>query len=186
VLLLVDQQEGLFSQIHEQEYMRASMLALARSARLLGIPAVMTTALAGGPNGPQLTALTETFAGEEVIDRTVINAWQDNRVHEAVARTGRHQVIIAGTGFEVCAQLPALACVADGYDAFVALDACGLFAPVPSVAAISRLTQAGVALADARVIVLEAMADNAHPKASEIYATLGAGLVPIGPAPARS
>jgi nicotinamidase-related amidase len=186
VLLLVDQQEGLFSQIHEPEHTRASLLALARSARLLGIPAVMTTALAGGPNGPQLTALTETFAGEEIIDRTVINAWQDNRVHEAVARTGRHQVIIAGTGFEVCAQLPALACVADGYDAFVALDACGLFGPAPSVAAISRLTQAGVALADARVIVLEAMADNAHPKASEIYATLGAGLVPTGPAPARS
>src|SRR5215470_14897870 len=135
VLLLVDQQEGLFSQIREPEHTRASLLALARSARLLGIPAVMTTALAGGPNGPQL---------------------------------------------------PALACVADGYDAFVALDACGLFGPAPSVAAISRLTQAGVALADARVIVLEAMADNAHPKASGIYATLGAGLVPTGPAPARS
>jgi hypothetical protein len=28
-----------------------------------------------------------------------------------------------------------------------------------------------------RVIILEAMADNAHPKASEIYATLPAGLV---------
>lgn len=30
---------------------------------------------------------------------------------------------------------------------------------------------------NARVIVLEAMADNAHPKAKEIYATLPAGLV---------
>src|SRR5262245_17043121 len=35
VLLLVDQQEGLFSQIHEPGYTRASLLALARSARLL-------------------------------------------------------------------------------------------------------------------------------------------------------
>jgi len=58
-------------------------------------------------------------------------------------------VIIAGTGFEVCAQLPALACAAEGYDAYIAGDACGLFAPAPSVAAISRLTQAGVALVDA-------------------------------------
>jgi hypothetical protein len=92
-------------------------------------------------------------------------------------------VIIAGTGFEVCAQLPALTCAAEGYDAYVAVDACGLFAPVPSVAAISRLTQAGVALVDARVIVLEAMAGNAHPQASEIYATLGAGLVPTDAVP---
>jgi nicotinamidase-related amidase len=183
VLLVVDQQEGLFSQIHEPGHTRASLLALARSARLLGIPAVMTTALAAGPNGPQLAELTETIAGQDIIDRTLINAWHDGRVHEAVTRTGRTKVIIAGTGFEVCAQLPALACAADGYDAYVAVDACGLFAPAPSVAAISRLTQAGVALVDARVVVLEAMADNANPKASDIYATLGAGLMPLDAAP---
>jgi len=183
VVLFVDQQEGLFSRIHEPEQTRRNVLALARSARLLGIPAVMTTALAAGPNGPQLPELTETFAGQEIIDRTLINAWHDSRVHEAVTRTRRNKVIIAGTGFEVCAQLPALVCAAEGYDAYVAVDACGLFAPAPSVAAISRLTQAGVALADARVVILEAMADNAHPQASEIYATLSLGLVPTEGAP---
>jgi nicotinamidase-related amidase len=177
VLLLVDQQEGLFSRVHQPQQTRANLLALARSARLLGIPAALTTALAAGPNGPQLKELTETFAGQETIDRTLINAWHDNRVHDAVTRTGRRKVIIAGTGLDVCAQLPALACTAEGYDAYIALDACGRFEPVPSVATISRLTQAGVALANTRVIVLEAMADNAHPKASEIYATLPAGLV---------
>ena len=36
VLLFVDQQEGLFSQIHEPAQTRASLFALARSARLLG------------------------------------------------------------------------------------------------------------------------------------------------------
>jgi hypothetical protein len=61
---------------------------LARSALLLGIPAVMTTALAAGPNGPQLPELTETFAGREVIDRTLINAWHDSRVREAVTAPG--------------------------------------------------------------------------------------------------
>jgi nicotinamidase-related amidase len=178
VLLFVDQQEGLFSRIHEPGRTRANLLALARSARLLGIPAVMTTALAAGPNGPQLTELTDTFAGQEIIDRTLINAWHDSRVREAVTRTGRNKVIISGTGLDVCAQLPALASAAEGYGAYVVIDACGRFAAAPSVATISRLTQAGVALADTRVIVLEAMADNAHPKASEIYATLPAGLMP--------
>ena len=79
VLLFVDQQEGLFSRIHEPGRTRANLLALARSARLLGIPAVMTTALAAGPNGPQLTELTDTFAGQEIIDRTLINAWHHSR-----------------------------------------------------------------------------------------------------------
>jgi nicotinamidase-related amidase len=180
VLLLVDQQEGLFSRIHAPEQTRASLVALARCARLLGIPAVMTTALAAGPNGPQLRELTETFAGQEIIDRTLVNAWHDGRVRDAVTRTGRRKVIIAGTGLDVCAQLPALAAAAaDGYHAYVAVDACGRFEPQPSVATVSRLTQASVALATTRVIVLEAMADNAHPKANDIYATLPVGLVVI-------
>jgi len=132
VLLLMDQQEGLFSRVHQPQQTRANLLALARSARLLGIPAVLTTALAAGPNGPQLGELTETFAGQKIIDRTLINAWHHSRVREAVIRTGRRKVLIAGTGLDVCAQLPALACAAEGYD-----------------------------------------------KASEIYATLPAGLVPV-------
>ena len=177
VLLLVDQQEGLFSKVHEAEQTRCNLLALARSARLLGVPAVLTTALAAGPNGPQLAELTQTFAGQDIIDRTLINAWQDSRVHDAIIGTGRRKVIIAGTGLDVCAQLPALASAAEGYDPYVAIDACGRFEPAPSVTKISRLTQAGVALASTRVIVLEMLADNAHPQAQEIYATLPAGLV---------
>jgi hypothetical protein len=77
VLLLVDQQECLLSRVHEPEQTLRNLLALARCAQLLGIPAVMTTALAAGPNGHQLT---ETFPDREVIDRTLINAWQDSRV----------------------------------------------------------------------------------------------------------
>jgi nicotinamidase-related amidase len=130
VLLLVDQQEGLFSKVHGAEQTRCNLLALARSARLLGVPAVLTTALAAGPNGPQLKELTQTFAGQNIIDRTLINAWHDSRVHDAIIHTGRRKVIIAGTGLDVCAQLPALASAAEGYDPYVAIDACGRFEPV--------------------------------------------------------
>jgi nicotinamidase-related amidase len=177
VLLLVDQQEGLFTRIYEPEQTRRQLLGLARSTRLLSVPAVLTTALATGPNGPMLHELTTIFDGAEVIDRTIINAWRDPRVHEAIMRTGRKKVIIAGTGFDICAQLPALSSVAEGYDTYVVVDACGRFDPSPSVATITRLAQAGVALVNTRTIVLEMMADNAHPKAKEIYSALPPGLV---------
>src|SRR5512132_1335282 len=186
VLLLVDQQEGLFARVHQPEQTRSNLAALARCARLLGIPAVMATALAAGPNGPQLPELTETFAGQEVIDRTLINAWHDRRVRDAVVASGRRKLLIAGTGLDVCAQLSALASAADGYQPYVVIDACGRFEPQPSVATVSRLTQAGVALVNTRVVVLEAMADNAHPKAKEVYAILPAGLVLLEDSQSRS
>jgi hypothetical protein len=56
----------------------------------------VTTKMADGFNGPIVQALSEAFEGQEVIDRTVIYAWQDPRVHEAVVATSREKVIIAG------------------------------------------------------------------------------------------
>jgi hypothetical protein len=61
----------------------------------------------------------------------------------------------------------------------VVAGACGRLEPRPPVAMVSRLTQAGVAPVNTRVVVLEAMAGNAHSQAKEIYATLPAGLVTL-------
>ncbi len=171
VLLLVDQQEGWFSRIVEPEQTRHHLLGLTRGAKLLGVPTVLTTNLAAGFNGPQVQALIDLFDEGDVFDRTVINAWQDPRVHEAIRRTGRQKVIIAGTGFELCATLSALSSVAEGYDTYVVFDASGRFEPLP-VTAITRLSQAGVILVNAGPFILEMMADNTHPKAGEIYAAL--------------
>jgi nicotinamidase-related amidase len=171
VVLIVDQQEGWFTRIYEPEQAQRHLLALARAAKLLGVPTVLTTNMAASFNGPQVQALSEVFAGQKVIDRTIINAWQDPRVHEAVVATSRKKVIIAGTGFELCATLPALSSVAEGYDAYVIYDACGRFEPVP-VTAITRLAQAGVILVNTGPLILEMMADNTHPRAREIYAAL--------------
>jgi hypothetical protein len=73
--------------------------------------------------------------------------------------------------------------VAEGYGTYVVIDASGRFDPSPSVATITRLAQAGVALVNARTIILEMMADNAHPRANEIYAALPAGLVAMDHTP---
>jgi hypothetical protein len=38
VLLLIDQQDGLLSRVYEPEQTRQNLIALARSAQLLGVP----------------------------------------------------------------------------------------------------------------------------------------------------
>ena len=171
VLLLVDQQDGWFGRIQEPEQTQHHLFSLARGAQLLGAPTVLTIKIAADFNGPQVHALTTIFNEVVMFDRTVIKAWQDPRVHEAIRRSGRQKVIIAGTGFERCATLPALSSVADSYDTYVVFDASGRIAPLP-VTAITRLTQAGIKLVNAGPRIVEMMAVNIHPKASEIYAAL--------------
>jgi len=51
----------------------------------------------------------------EIIDRSSVNAFDDERVARAVAATGRKKLIFAGISLEVCAAFPAMTAVARGW-----------------------------------------------------------------------
>jgi hypothetical protein len=83
--------------------------------------------------GPTLPELTEALPGVENIERSVVNAWDEPRVHDAVARTGRQKLLIGGITTHVCLAFPAMSAVADGYDVFALLDASGTWPPALSI-----------------------------------------------------
>jgi nicotinamidase-related amidase len=174
VLLFVDQQTGLFTGVRDMSplILTHNVLGLARSAKLLDVPTIITANQPGGVFGPVLPELTELFPDQDVIDRSVVNAWEDPRVREEIERTGRQKLIVAGLALGVCATLPAVSAVAAGYTAYVAVNASGSFDQLP-LTEMLRLLQSGVMVADAGALVIEMMADNAHPKAPEIYGALG-------------
>jgi nicotinamidase-related amidase len=174
VLLLVDQQAGWYTGLREPSplVMKHNVLGLARSAKALGIPTVLTSSGAKGPFGPVIHELTEIFPDEQIIDRSLMDAWQDERVRSAVGRTGRRKVIIAGLALGVCGTLPALSAMAAGYAAYVVIDASGDLDAFPFTE-ITRLSQAGAIAINSGPLVMELLADNADPRAGEVYAALG-------------
>jgi Isochorismatase family len=103
--------------------MKHNVLGLARSANLLDVPTILTTVGSEGMFGPLIHELVELFPDQEVIDRSLMDAWEDERVREAVANTGRREVIIAGLAMGVCATLPAISAIRDGYAAYIVVDA---------------------------------------------------------------
>jgi nicotinamidase-related amidase len=174
-LLLVDHQIGLFTGVRDMgvDELKRNVTALARSATRLGVPVVATTTSADGMWGPLVPELSAVLPeGLEVIDRSTVNAWHDDRVRGAVEAHGRERLIVAGTSLEVCAALPAIAATADGYTAYVAVDASGTFSATKRETGLLRLQQAGVILSDHASLVVEMLADNAHPIAPHVYADL--------------
>lgn len=174
VLLLIDQQVGWYAGLREPSplAMKHNVLGLARSAKALGVPTVLTSAGSAGMFGRVIPELTELFPDQEVIDRSLMDAWEDDRVRSAVAETGRRKVIIAGLAMGVCGTLPALSAVRDGYAAYVVVDASGDVDGVPLTETI-RLAQAGVIVINSGPLAMELLGDNAHPKAPEVYGALG-------------
>ena len=126
VLLLIDHQSGLVAGIRDlaPDEVRHNVVAFARAARILRVPVVLTST-APMMWGPTLPELTEALPEVENIERSVVNAWDEPRVREAVRRTGRQKLLIGGITTHVCLAFPAMAAVADGYDVYALLDASG-------------------------------------------------------------
>lgn len=173
-LVLVDHQVGLMTGIRDYSVaeLKHNVVGLAKAAKALGLPIVTTTTSADTLWGPAFPELQEALPGQTFIDRTTVNAWDDPRVAEAIVATGREKLIFAGVSLEVCAAFPAMRAVREGYEAYVAVDACGTFDATKRETGILRLAQAGVVVADGASLMVEILADNARPEAADVYGAL--------------
>src|SRR2546428_617353 len=137
VLVLVDHQSGLVAGLRDlaPDEVRHNVVAFARAARILRVPVVLTSTapLMWGPTLPELTA---ALPGVDNIERSVVNAWDEPRVREAVRRTGRQKLLIGGITTHVCLAFPAMSAVADGHDVYDLLDASGTWGELLQRAAV--------------------------------------------------
>src|SRR5438552_14333527 len=128
-LVLVDHQVGLMTGVRDYSTgeLKHNVVALAKAAKALKLPIVVTTTARDSMWGPTFPELVEALPGIQIIDRSTVNAWDDPKVAAAIEATGRKKLIIAGISLEVCAAFPAITAIGKGYDAYVAVDASGTF-----------------------------------------------------------
>ncbi len=145
VLVLIDHQPYQLANVnsHEPQMVINNTAGLAKAAKAFGVPTILTTVIAerGGNLFPQIT---DVFPGQEIIDRTLINTWQDPKVVDVVKATGRKQLIIAGLWTEVCVAMPAIQAAGEGWDVTVITDASGAVSVEAHQVAIQRMIAAGV------------------------------------------
>src|SRR5690349_12887173 len=128
-LVLVDHQVGLMTGVRDYSTgeLKHNVVALARAARVLKLPIVVTTTARDSMWGPTFPELVEAVRGIQILDRSSVNIFDDARVAHAIEATARKKLVFAGLSLEVCAAFPAMTAVGKGLDAYVAVDACGTF-----------------------------------------------------------
>jgi len=173
-VLLVDHQVGLFSGVVDFDVLtlKHNVVALARAAKVLGVPTIVTATAPEGVWGPTIPELLTARPDLDVLDRTTINPWDDPRFVQAVTTLGRHKLIVAGISTEVCLGLTAIRAVGLGYDAYAAVDASGTFSWTKHETGLLRMAQAGVIVTDYATTMVEILKDNASSLANELYAAL--------------
>ena len=144
VLVLIDHQPYQLANLNSHDPQTAvnNATGLAKVAKAFGVPTILTSVLAarGGLIFPQITGV---FPDQEVIDRTLINTWQDPKVVDAVKATDRKQLIMAGLWTEVCVAMPAIQALGEGWDVTVITDASGGTSVEAHEIAIQRMIAAG-------------------------------------------
>ncbi|MFP1132943.1 isochorismatase family protein [Asticcacaulis sp. W401b] len=146
-VLFIDHQTGLSNGVQDQsvpEYMTA-VTALAKLTKAFNLPSVITTSAADGPNGPVLPVILQTLPDSPLVHRPgQINAWDSAEFVDAVKKTGRKKLIIAGVSTEVCVAFVALSAIKAGYDVYAVIDASGTWNKLVQEVAVARMVQAGV------------------------------------------
>jgi nicotinamidase-related amidase len=169
-LVLIDYQKEMFEVIRSEtdaDLVELHVRLLAKSAKALGMPIVLSTVGVGfGFNGPTLPSILAELEGIEPIDRSSMNAFEDEAFREAVKATGRRRLIIGGLHTEICLTFATVQALKDGYDVMFVTDAVGGRSQVAHRTGIERLARAGGVPTSALAVNTELFRDWATPPAA--------------------
>ncbi|SEI54239.1 Nicotinamidase-related amidase [Sphingobium sp. AP50] len=188
-LLLIDHQVGTMQLIKNIDagFAAKQSIALAKMAKILNLPTVITSSQEENAQGPILPEIAEILpeAYEARVKRPgVVNAWAYPDFRDAVLATGRKNLIMAGVTTDVCLIFPAIDAVLEGFSVQAVLDASGSPSDLSEELARQRMHDAGVVLTATNTLMAEIAQDWSTPDGqqligllfSDVFPALGAGI----------
>ena len=183
MLLLIDHQVGTMQLIRNIDVVHAKrcVIALAKAARILGLPVVITSSQEDrvqGPLLPELETILPDAHAARVRRAGVVNAWNDEGFRSTVEATGRKHLIMAGVTTDVCLVFPAIDAVSDGYRVQAVMDASGSPFELSEDTARWRMERAGVVLTATNTVIAELGQDGSTPRGQKLIELLFMDLLP--------
>jgi len=181
-LLLIDHQTGTMQLIKNMPLavVKRNALALAKVAKILNMPVVLTSSqeeMFQGPLLPELADIVpDAFAAR--IKRTgIVNAWDDKNFVTAVKKTRRKNLVMAGVTTDICLVFPAISAVRAGYRVQAVMDASGSPFELSEDMARRRMEGEGVVLTAANTVIAELASDWSLPVVAKVREVLQADVM---------
>jgi len=147
----------------DRQALKNNTVALAKAAKVFGIPAIITTVETESFSGHTYPELLDVFPGQKLLERTSMNSWDDQKVRDALKAAGRKKVVVAGLWTEVCNNSFALEAMDQGgYEIYMVADASGGTSKEAHDYAMQRMVQAGVVPVTWQQVMLEWQRDWAR------------------------
>jgi nicotinamidase-related amidase len=166
VLVMIDHESQMAFPVTSipVESLRNNVALIAGGSKIFKVPTIVTTVAEKSFSGPVFPEVLEFYpqASSGFIDRTTMNAWEDVNAHKAITGKNKKKVVIAGLWTSVCIVGPVLSAIADGYEVYVIIDACGDVSRESHEMAIQRMMQKGAKMMTSTQYVLELQRDWAR------------------------
>ncbi|MDX1971223.1 MAG: isochorismatase family protein [Candidatus Sumerlaeia bacterium] len=182
-LLLIDHQVGTMQLIKnlDLELVKRNTLALAKAAKILGMPVVLTSSQEDRLQGQLMPELRDILPQE--FDRRIkragiVNGWNDTNFRSAALATGRRNFAMAGVTTDVCLIYPAISARREGFGVQAILDASGSPFHLSEEMARRRMENEGVDLTATNTLLAELAQDWSRPEGSQLLQILFTKVLP--------
>jgi nicotinamidase-related amidase len=145
-LIVIDYQPSQIAAVRsmDQAALLKNITSTVKLAKIFGMPIVHSTVnVASGRSKTTVPELAELLTEIPPIDRTTINAWEDDRFLAAVRATVRRKLVLCALWTEMCMAFPALDALREGYDVYPVVDAIAGTSVDAHRAGLERVMQAG-------------------------------------------
>lgn len=140
----------------DRQVLKNNTVALAKAAKVFNIPTIITTVETESFSGHTYPELLDVFPSQDILERTSMNSWDDQKVRDALSKNQRKKVVVAGLWTEVCNNSFALCAMLEGdYEIYMVADASGGTSKEAHDMAMQRMIQAGVVPVTWQQVMLE-------------------------------
>ncbi len=143
------------------QLLKNNVVALAKTGSIFKVPIILSCIATESFSGYVWPELLDA-ARQQPIERTTMNAMENENFVKAVRQTGRKKLIMSGLWTEVCLALPALTAKAEGYEVYIVTDCSGGTTREAHDMGIQRMIQAGCCPVTWQQVLLEYQRDWAN------------------------
>ncbi|MDO8066725.1 MULTISPECIES: hydrolase [unclassified Janthinobacterium] len=164
-IIFIDQQPQMAFGVQsmDRQALKNNTVGLAKAAKVFNIPTIITTVETESFSGHTYPELLDVFPGQDILERSSMNSWDDQKVRDALAANGKKKVVVSGLWTEVCNNSFALCAMLEGdYEIYMVADASGGTSKEAHDYAMQRMIQAGVVPVTWQQVLLEWQRDWAH------------------------
>jgi nicotinamidase-related amidase len=151
LLVIIDMQERLFPAMAEKELLADNVLKLARFARIIGLPVLMTEQEKLGVTLPQIR---QELSGVEPVSKEEFDCFGVQAFRQKLKSMNRKTLILSGIEAHICVAQTAISAVPE-YSVHVVADAISSRSVRNREVALERMMQAGVTVTSTEMAIYE-------------------------------